>query len=76
VNKHWIYPVLALAPLVSASCTPHVAIDPIEVKPIQVDVNLNLKVDRELDNFYGDTTTQPTTHPATSTTSPTTTEPL
>jgi hypothetical protein len=71
--QQWIYPVVALAPLVSLACTPHVAVDPIKVEPIQVDVNLNLKVDRELDNFYGDTTTQPTTH---STTSPTTAETL
>lgn len=73
MNKQWIYPVVALAPLVSLACTPHVAVDPIKVEPIQVDVNLNLKVDKELDNFYGDTTTQPTTH---STTSPTTAETL
>ncbi len=71
--QQWIYPVVALAPLVSLACTPHVAVDPIKVEPIQVDVNLNLKVDKELDNFYGDTTTQPTTH---STTSPTTAETL
>ncbi len=64
--QQWIYPVVALAPLVSLACTPHVAVDPIKVEPIQVDVNLNLKVDKELDNFYGDTTTQPTTHSTTS----------
>ena len=42
--QQWIYPVVALAPLVSLACTPHVAVDPIKVEPIQVDVNLNLKV--------------------------------
>lgn len=44
-----------------AGCTPKVEtkneieIKPIEIKPmsISIDVNLNVKVDRELDDFFG-----------------------
>ena len=28
--------------------------DPIEVKPIEITVNVNLKVQKELDSFFGD----------------------
>jgi hypothetical protein len=36
-----------------ASCTKHqVQVDPIEVKPIHVTVDINLKVDRELEDFF------------------------
>ena len=40
---------LAAAALVAAGCTPHVAIEPIEFKPITINVNLRM-VDKELDD--------------------------
>jgi hypothetical protein len=36
-------------------CTRHkVEVAPIEVKPIHITVDVNVKVDRALDNFFGD----------------------
>ncbi len=44
--------VLILTPL---ACTRHtVEVAPIEVKPIHITVDVNVKVDRALDNFFGD----------------------
>lgn len=28
--------------------------DPVEVKPIEININVRVKVDRELDNFFND----------------------
>jgi hypothetical protein len=37
------------------ACTRHkVEVAPIEVKPIHITVDVNVKVDRALDNFFGD----------------------
>jgi len=35
------------------SCT-RVKVDPIEVKPIEINVNVRVTVEKELDNFFGD----------------------
>lgn len=43
--------VLGLLPLVG--CTQHrVTVDPIEVRPIHMTVDINIKIDRELDDFF------------------------
>lgn len=44
---------LAAAPLLLAGCL-HVKTDPIEVKPIHITVDVNVKVERALDDFFGD----------------------
>jgi hypothetical protein len=43
------------------SCTHHVvesksevALAPVEIKPIHITIDINIKVDRALDNFFGD----------------------
>lgn len=36
-----------------SSCA-RVKVEPIEVKPIEINVNVHVKVERELDNFFGD----------------------
>jgi hypothetical protein len=71
----------AAAPLlllfVLASCA-HVSVDPIEVKPITMTLNVNVKVDRQLDEFFafenkyqGPATTQSaSTQPTAATTAP------
>ena len=52
--------------LLLPSCV-HVSSDPIEVKPIHIVADINLRVDRQLDDFfafenkYQGSTTQPTT---------------
>lgn len=41
--------------LVSQSCTQHkVEVAPVEVKPIHITIDVNVKVDRALDDFFGD----------------------
>ena len=38
-----------------AACIQHnVDIKPVEVKPIHITIDVNVKVDRALDNFFGD----------------------
>jgi hypothetical protein len=39
--------------LAASACTSHrVQVDPIEVKPIHLTVDVNIKIDRELDQFF------------------------
>ncbi len=52
--KKW-FPFLFLLLLLAAGCTKHnVEVAPIEVKPIHITIDVNVKVDRALDNFFGD----------------------
>jgi len=40
---------------IQACSTRHeVAVAPVEVKPIHIIIDVNIKVDRALDNFFGD----------------------
>lgn len=43
----------AFAPLLLAGCI-NVKTEPIEVKPIHITVDVNVKVERALDDFFGD----------------------
>jgi len=47
---------LASASLLSvAACTKHeVDVKPVEIKPIHITIDINVKVDRALDDFFGD----------------------
>jgi hypothetical protein len=41
--------------LFGAACTRHeVEIKPVEIKPIHITIDVNVKVDRALDNFFSD----------------------
>jgi hypothetical protein len=51
--KHRCLSLLALAGLLLGGCL-SVKTAPIEVKPIHVTVDVNVKVDRALDDFFGD----------------------
>jgi hypothetical protein len=42
-----------LLPLVAGGCVSFKA-EPIEVKPIHITVDVNVKVDKALDDFFGD----------------------
>jgi hypothetical protein len=46
--KHWS---AIVVPMLASSCV-HVHTDPIEVKPITLNVNVNLKVDKDLDDVF------------------------
>ncbi|MFH2219233.1 MAG: hypothetical protein ABII68_06190 [Pseudomonadota bacterium] len=40
---------------ISQACTQHrVEVAPVEVKPIHITIDVNVKVDKALDNFFGD----------------------
>ena len=51
---------LALALTGATGCV-HVKTDPIEVKPIHITVDVNVKVDKALDDFFGDLDKKSTT---------------
>jgi hypothetical protein len=41
--------------LISSGCTQHkVEVAPVEVKPIHITIDVNVKVDKALDDFFGD----------------------
>ena len=44
-------PALALAGLLPAGCA-RVSVDPIEIKPIHIVHDINIRVDRQLDEFF------------------------
>jgi len=53
--KHLLILLGALAVLAAAGCTQHkVEVAPVEIKPIHITIDVNVKVDRALDNFFGD----------------------
>ena len=50
----------AILPLLLTACI-NVKTAPIEVKPIHITVDVNVKVEKELENFFGDLDKQSTT---------------
>ena len=45
----------ALFAMQALGCTQHkVEVAPVEVKPIHITIDVNVKVDRALDDFFGD----------------------
>jgi hypothetical protein len=53
--KHLLVFLGALLLLVAAGCTHHkVEVAPVEVKPIHITIDVNVKVDRALDDYFGD----------------------
>ena len=53
--KHNLILLGALIVLIAAGCTQHkVEVAPVEVKPIHITIDVNVKVDRALDDFFGD----------------------
>lgn len=59
------------------ACSPRVRVDPIEVKPIHIVHDINIRVDKQLDDFFAfqeqgaTSTTQPATTAATTATTQT-----
>jgi hypothetical protein len=54
-NKHFFFILLLAGLLTSPACTRHqVEIKPVEIKPIHITIDINVKVDRALDDFFGD----------------------
>ena len=47
--------ICGLTLLLAAACTrSEVDIKPVEIKPIHITIDVNVKVDRALDNYFGD----------------------
>jgi len=53
--KHFLILLGAWSVLAATGCTQHkVEVAPVEIKPIHITIDVNVKVDRALDNFFGD----------------------
>ena len=59
--KKQIYLLIPLLLLLMAGCTQHkvetksqVEVAPVEIKPIHITIDVNIKVDRALDDFFSD----------------------
>ncbi len=56
LNKnYWVLLLGTVALLIFSGCTRHeVDIKPVEIKPIHITIDINVKVDRALDDFFSD----------------------
>lgn len=53
--KYWVVLLCVVIMFMLLSCTQHkVEIAPVEVKPIHITIDVNVKVDKALDDFFGD----------------------
>jgi len=53
--KHSVVLLCAVFMFVVLACTQHkVEVAPVEVKPIHITIDVNIKVDKALDDFFGD----------------------
>jgi len=54
--KNYVFTLFLLTGLVTLSaCTRHeIEVKPVEIKPIHITIDINVKVDRALDDFFGD----------------------
>ncbi len=51
----WLLLTVALLAGTGAACTEHrVEVAPVEVKPIHITIDVNVKIDREIDDYFGD----------------------
>lgn len=51
--KRWFLKSAAVALLCLPACTRHtIKLEPIEIKPIHITMDINIKVNRELDSFF------------------------
>ena len=53
--KDLFFLVLLALFVISLGCTQHkVEVAPVEIKPIHITIDVNIKVDKALDDFFGD----------------------
>lgn len=53
--KLYLLPFVAVTVLIASGCTKHeVEVKPVEIKPIHITIDINVKVDKALDDFFGD----------------------
>ena len=61
MKKPVFFSLTALFLLIAAGCTKHeiesrheIELAPVEIKPIHITIDINIKVDKALDDFFGD----------------------
>ncbi len=55
IRSTLIYSFLLTTFVLLPACTKHdINIKPVEIKPIHITIDINVKVDRALDDFFGD----------------------
>ncbi len=55
MTKNVLFLLAAISFLLASGCTSHkVEVAPVEVKPIHITIDVNVKVDKALDDFFGD----------------------
>ena len=55
MTKYGLIVIGAVLVFTALGCTQHkVEVAPVEVKPIHITIDVNVKVDRALDDFFGD----------------------
>lgn len=55
LTKTIVFGFLWVALVVNSGCTRHeIEVKPVEIKPIHITIDVNVKVDRALDDFFGD----------------------
>ncbi len=55
MSTKWLLLTVALLAGTLAACTQHrVEVAPVEVKPIHITIDVNVKIDREIDDYFGD----------------------
>ena len=55
MRKMTVLIVGAMLLIISSACTQHrVEVAPVEIKPIHITIDINVKIDRALDDFFGD----------------------
>jgi Skp family chaperone for outer membrane proteins len=53
--KHAVVLLCAVFIFIAQACTQHkVEVAPVEIKPIHITIDVNVKVDKALDDFFGD----------------------
>lgn len=55
MRTKWVWLTVLLLAASGAACTQHrVEVAPVEVKPIHITIDVNVKIDREIDDYFGD----------------------
>jgi len=55
IKKGLIYSLTLAGILTFSACTKHeIDVKPVEIKPIHITIDINIKVDKALDDFFGD----------------------
>jgi hypothetical protein len=51
----FVYSSILASILIYSACTKHeIDVKPVEIKPIHITIDINIKVDKALDDFFGD----------------------